>query len=438
MSLPAAFTAALPLMTAAAAASGSDYKALVFVMLNGGNDANNMVVPTGAAHAAYASARGALGLADNVTLALTGNSACKLHPSLAGIQTLYNAGDVAIMCNVGTLRQPTTKAQYAAKSVPVPKQLMSHSDQIAQWQTGDATGIAGTGWGGRASDLMTAAYNPSASVSMAIGASANAIYLAGYEARGYQLGTNGPVNIGKRISYSGHAPAAAALTTLLAATSTHPIEAAYLAIAQGSISNYGTVTTAIGSATMNVTFPSTSLGNQLKIIARTIRGRATLGARRQVFFANMGGFDTHQNQLADHATLMTALNDAVKAFADEMAAQGLSDQVTLATGSDFGRAMTPNGTGTDHGWGGHHLVIGGAVAGGLYNRATNASAPAATYPDISVGGPYDISQGRLAPTTAVEEYGATLMRWMGVPDAALDLVFPALPNFGSRNLGLMA
>lgn len=441
MSLPQAFLDALPAMSAAAASSGSDYKALVYVMLNGGNDNGNTVIPTGAGYAAYATARGALALPDETNLALSGQSTVKLHPNLTGLQSVFDAGRCAILCNVGTLVVPTTKAQFAQwypNGPLLPNELMSHDDQIRQWQTTDCRVRINDGYGGRASDLMSAAYNPGASVSMAVSASSNAVYLTGHDARGYQVGTSGPVNIPKRSSYSGHAPAAAALTALLNQTSTHPIEQAYLTIAQGSIANYATVTTAIGSTTMNVTFPSTSLGNQLKVIARMIRGRATLGARRQVFFANVGGFDTHQNQLTDHAALMTQIGAAIKAFDDEMQAQGLGNQVTLATGSDFGRALTPNGSGTDHGWGSHHFIVGDAVQGGIGYKATNSASLSAGFPDCSLLGPYDVGQGRLAPTTAVDEYGATLMRWMGVPDAQLDLVFQNLPAFGSRNLGFMA
>lgn len=438
MSLPQAFLDALPAMSAAALSSGSDYKALVYVMLNGGNDNGNTVIPTGAGYAAYASARGALALTDGETLALSGQSTAKLHPNLTGLQSVFDAGRCAIMCNVGTLVVPTTKAQYAAKSVPVPKQLMSHSDQINQAQTSISTTIDDKGWGGRACDLLEAAFNPGASVSMAVSASSNAVYLTGYQARGYQVGTSGPVNIPKRSSYSSHAPAATALTALLNQSSTHPIEQAYLTIAQGSIANYATVTTAIGSTTMNVTFPTTSLGNQLKVIARMIRGRATLGARRQVFFANVGGFDTHANQATDHAALMTQIGAAIKAFDDEMQVQGMGANVTLATGSDFGRALTPNGSGTDHGWGSHHFIVGDAVQGGIGYKATNGASLSAGFPDCSLLGPYDIGQGRLAPTTAVDEYGATLMRWLGVPDAQLGLVFPNLAVFGSRNLGFLS
>lgn len=443
MSLPAAFTAALPAMAAAASASGSDYKALVYVMLNGGNDNGNTVVPTGAAFSAYVAARGALGLADGDTLALSGVSDCKLHPSLAGIQTIFDAGKCAIVCNMGTLVAPMTRAQWLANSIVRPKQLFSHSDQINQQQTSISTVLAETGWGGRAADLMEAAFNPTADVSMALSSSSNAVYLTGHAARLYVVGTSGPVNIPKRASYSSHAPAAAALTSLLAANSTHQIEQAYLTVAQRSVSNYSAVTAAIGSSTMNVTFPGTSLGNQLKMIARVIRGRASLGARRQVFFASMGGFDTHADQLALHAGLMTGVNDAVKAFYDEMVAQGISNSVTLATGSDFGRALTPNGSGTDHGWGGHQFVIGGAVQGGVKSKATNASAPGTAFTDITLGGANDTSQGRLIPTIAVDEYGATLLRWLGVPDAVaggvnpMELVFPNLGAFAHRDLGFL-
>lgn len=437
MTLPASFVAALPAVEAAAASSGSDYKALVIVMLNGGNDAGNSVIPTGAGYAAYASARGTLALADETNLALAGQSACKLHPGLTGLQAVFDAGRCAIMCNMGTLVAPMTKAQWSANSVVRPKQLFSHSDQINQTQTADSVSVAPTGWGGRAADLMAAAYNPTGAVSMAVSASSNAIYLTGHEARGYQVGTSGPVNIAKRSSYSSHAPAATALTALLDAQSDHLIEREWLRTVQGSIANYGVVTTAIGSSTMNVTFPTTSLGNQLKIVARMIRGRSTLNARRQLFFCNIGGFDTHDNQLVNHAALMTQIGDAIKAFDDEMQAQGLGSQVTLATVSDFGRALLPNGTGTDHGWGAHHFVVGDAVAGGVGYRASVGAGLSAGFPDISIGGPYDLGQGRLIPTVALDEYGATLLRWFGLPDSTLDLAFPNLGAFASRDLGFL-
>lgn len=465
MTIPTEFTDALPAMSAAAAANGgTDYKALVLVFLNGGNDSHNTVLPVGDQYNTYLSNRTSdLSIASGSVLPLNSTPTAGLHPSLTGLQTIYNAGKCAILCNVGPIIDPMSKAEFGqwytpGSSLRRPYQLQSHSDQQNVWHTerGDFPG-EGTGWAGRMNELYESAFNPSRTVPSVLTLAGRTRFMTGYDINQYQLSSGTGIAPSFRSTANSPGNAASSLnsnmsrhvSSWLGYGRTNKLEAEMVTLMQRATLYATNAVTAGGSSTMNVTFPTTSLGNQLRNVARMIRGRNTALHRRQVFFVQQGGFDLHGDStsvatLASHANLLTTLDQAIKAFYDEMVAQGISDSVTLFTGSDFGRSLLPNGTGTDHGWGGHHFIVGGAVQGGrLYNRDVKNGPILNTFPTVTLGGPWDTGQGRLLPSTSVSEYYATLAKWIGVPDATsngvnpMNLIFPLLNNMSARDLGFL-
>lgn len=421
---------------AAAASSSSDYKALVCVFLYGGNDHGNTLVPADSTHhAMYAQIRGALATAQaslaattlQPTTALPDGLQYALAPQLAPLKAVWDAGQLAVQLNVGPLIVPTTQAQYNAKSVPLPPKLMSHNDQQSIWQSDLAEG-ATSGWGGRIGDLMLSGNGDSLFTCTSV--TGNAVFLSGQTAVQYQLSSNGAVAIkGLKKSVFGTTTVPDALRTLITGTSTHLFADEYTRVTRRSIDAEAQVSAALaGLPDLATAFPSTTLGGQLKMVARMIAARASFGLKRQVFFVSLGGFDLHDNLLENHPGLLTQVADAMKTFHDASAELGVAGQVTSFTASDFGRTLSINGDGSDHGWGSHHLVMGGAVRG----RAFYGTAPA-----IAVNGPDDVGQGRLLPTTSVDQFGATLASWFGVPDSDLALVVPNIGNFTQRNIGFV-
>ncbi len=424
------------LADAAAAENPADYKALVCIFLLGGNDHGNTLVPVDAAHhASYAAIRGGLATPRDALAAttLTTDTALAdglqwaLAPQMAALLPLWNDARLAVQLNVGPLIVPTTVAQYQARSVPLPPKLMSHNDQQSIWQSDLAEG-ATSGWGGRMGDLMLAANGGSMFTCVSI--SGNAVFLSGQQAVQYQLGTSGAVAIqGIQRALYGSSAAQAALQRLITADYSHLLAAEHARVTQRSITAEATISAALASVPeMATVFPGTSLGGQLKTVARMIAARASLGVSRQVYFVARGGFDLHDNLLANHPGLLTEVADAMRAFHDATAELGVAPQVTSFTASDFGRTLVSNGDGSDHGWGGHHLVLGGAVKG----RRFYGQAPA-----IAVNGPDDIGQGRLLPSTSVDQFGATLASWFGVSDGAMASVMPHIGNFDQRQLGFV-
>lgn len=427
----------LSLLADAAAATGpSDYKALVCVFLYGGNDYANTLVPADVTHYnQYAAIRSSIAtpyasLAATTlspTVALPDGRQYALAPQLAPLKTIWDAGKLAVQLNIGPLVVPTTVAQYNAKSVPLPPKLMSHNDQQSLWQSDLAEG-ATSGWGGRMGDLMLSGNG--GSVFTCISVTGNAVYLSGGTAVQYQLSTSGAVAInGIQKSLYGSAAAQAALRTLITQTPSHLFADEYTRITRRSIDAQVQVTSALAAAPPLATaFPSTSLGSQLKMVARMISARASYGLKRQVFFVSLGGFDLHDLLPDNHPGLLTQVADAMKSFYDATAELGIASEVTTFTGSDFGRTLSSNGDGSDHGWGSHHFVMGGAVKGKAYYG---------TPPAVAVNGPDDIGQGRLVPTTSVDQFGATLASWFGVSDADIATVVPNIGNFTTRNLGFV-
>ena len=444
---------AVPAVNAAAAASGTDYKALVAVFLNGGVDAHNTIVPLGAGYPGYSSGRGPLSIAENTLLTLNNTTAAGMHPNMGPLRTLWNSNKLAVIPNIGPLSYPMTKAEYGTEynpgsSIPRPLQIGSHSDQQLAWNSGlpDDKGPM-TGWAGRLQDLIEPSFNPTATVPSTITIAGRTRFQEGHNVNQYQMGTGGPATLISTGEYRGGVttgPAMDGHRALWAASYTHPMERELKRLYQRTDSLAGSISTASNAVTITTVFPTTPIGQQLRRIAILIGARTTFNHRRDVFFAQMGGWDTHQNSLNDHGNLLSQISAAIAAFNAAMVELGVDNQVTLFTMSDFGRALVPNGSGTDHGWGGHSFVCGGAVIGGrFYNKVTPTSAPTNTFPDVSLNGPYDAGQGRLLPMTAVDEYAATLCRWFGLPDAMsngvnpMDLVIPNLSRFNHRNLGFL-
>lgn len=417
---------------AAAATAPGDYKALVCVFLYGGNDHGNTLVPYDAAsYNAYAAIRQTLAtprdqLAATVLGQTVGGRQMALAPQLGKLKALWDAGRLGVQLNVGPLIQPTTLAQYKAQSVPLPPKLFSHNDQQSVWQSSSPEG-ATSGWGGRLGDLFLSGNG--AATFTCINASGNAVYMAGKQAVQYQVSTSGavPINGVVRPLYGSQA-CSDALKALVTAERSHWMEAELNRVVSRSIAAQGTVSAGLaGVPALQTVFDTTSsLSSQLLMVARLIAARQTLGATRQVFFVSIGGFDTHDFLLDQHPGLLTAVNDALASFYAATVELGVANQVTTFTASDFGRTLTSNGDGSDHGWGSHHVVLGGAVKGGRYWG---------TLPSVTVNGPDDVGQGRLLPTTGVDQLGATLATWMGVGATDLPSVLPQIGNYTQRDMG---
>ncbi len=424
----------------AAAATAADYKAIVCVFMYGGNDYANTLIPADTAnYTAYFNQRPTLAYSQaaiagtllNPTTPLAGGRQYAMAPELAPILPIFDAGKMAVMLNVGTLVQPTTKAQYLAKSVQLPPKLLSHNDQQSFWQSSNPEG-ASSGWGGRIGDLFQAGNtNPSLTC---MNPSGNAVFLSGQTAVQYALTANGPIALNARTSLQGSTAAATMLRSLISNPVNHLMETELTKVSARSLSLYDLVTNSLALAPVTTTVfpaaadPQSSLGAQLKQVARLISVSSQLGAKRQVFFVSTGNFDTHDGLATVHPRLMTNLADALRAFYDTTVELGVSNQVTTFTASDFGRALTANNDGSDHGWGSMHLVLGGAV---------NGKAIYGTPPVVANNGPDDIGQGRLIPTTSVDQYAATLASWFGVSNTDLPLVLPNIGNYSVKNMGFV-
>jgi uncharacterized protein (DUF1501 family) len=425
----------------AAAATATDYKALVCVFLYGGNDYANTVVPYDAAsYALYQQLRPTIAYARDALTAtvlapstpvLDSTGAARefaLAPALAPLLPIFNAGYMGLMLNVGPLVQPTTKAQYQAKSVPLPPKLFSHNDQQSIWQSSAPEGSR-SGWGGRLGDLFESA-NGNATFTC-VNVSGNAVYMAGKTAVQYQVSANGSMQFsGLKSPLFGSTSATEALRTLITQQRTHTLENEYNRVTRRSVDANAALTSALATApALQTVFPaSNSLGDQLKMVARMISARGSLGAKRQVFFVSMGGFDTHDNLATTHPALMAKLGDAMAAFYQATVELGVSDKVTTFTASDFGRTLVANNDGSDHGWGSMHFMMGGAVKGKrLFGTA----------PVVANNGPDDVGQGRLLPSTSVDQYAATLGKWLGATDGELLALLPNLSNYTTRDLGFL-
>ncbi len=419
------------LMNASAQGSG-DYRALVCIFLFGGIDAYNLFVPRGNGYAQYASLRQGLAIAQDTLLPVTAKAGAEfgLHPNLSAIHPLFSAGRMGILANVGVLFRPTTREEYRNRATPIPTNLFSHSDQQQQWQTGDFDHFRGTGWGGRTADEI-AYMNAPSKFPTSVSLSGNPILLAGSETKPATLQAGSTVTLTGSGGTAFRAERDAALQEIIQIDSGLTMIQRAGESLQDGIDIGKLIQTATAAAPPLATvFPNTGLGRQLSDIAKLIGVRSGLGMRRQIFFASLGGWDTHANQLATHVGLLPQLAEAIAAFYQATEELGVANSVTTFTESEFGRTMQPSaGGGTDHAWGSHHFLFGGAVKGAdVYG----------VYPNLALGGPDDAgSRGSYIPTTSLDQYGATLARWFGVPPASLDSIFPNLANFAVRDLGFL-
>lgn len=424
----------------AAAATAADYKALVCIFLFGGNDYANTVTPYDQpSYDQYAALRGTIAYArDTLTptllapnTGLSGGRQMALAPNLAPLMPVFNAGRLAVVLNVGSLVQPTSKANYNARSVPLPPKLFSHNDQQSFWQSSSPEG-ATSGWGGRIGDLLQSGNGASALT--CISAAGNSVYLAGRTAIQYSVTTTGPIPLlANQQTLFGSAAGMTALRGLMTGARTNLFENEHATITRRSLDLQAQVTAALaGAPAINTPFPAGTgnLAEQLRIVLRMIAVSQELGARRQVFFVSLGGFDNHDSILTTHPVLMTRVGAAMRYFYDASVELGFADRVTAFTASDFGRTLTSNANGSDHGWGSHHFVMGGAVNG----RAFYGTPPA-----IANNGPDDVGQGRLLPSLSVDQYGATLASWFGVSSGQMSTVLPNINNYNPStwNLGFV-
>lgn len=478
----------LAALGSASAAGANDYKALVCVFLYGGNDPYNTVIATDTeSWAHYTAVRRQA--PDSIALLAPGAAAngsaptCSperlggvlplsvmnshgrsfaLHPMLASLRPKFNTDrSLAIVANVGPLAMPTSKAQYAQVAYPKPAKLFSHNDQQSVWQAFGPEG-SGRGWGGRIGDLFAAANG--GSMFAAVSAGGNSIWLSGQETRIYQISPSGPVRypvdpngtlynsaeVGAALlriagsAYDGHV-----IKADLATGARHSMDAEVVlrsVLKPASDPLWGTASSSysqLSDPRLQYTSPvnglktTNPLAAQLQAVARMIEASGALGLKRQVFFVGISGFDTHSGQNVAHANLMAQLAHGLTYFDGVLAKLNATDQVTTFTASEFGRSFTSNGDGTDHGWGGHHFVMGGAIKGGCIYGNFPVLGTKNSADNSFDSSPNQLLNGVLLPETSVDQFGATLARWMGVSDAELLDVFPNLVNFdpSKRNLG---
>jgi uncharacterized protein (DUF1501 family) len=422
---------------ASRAAPADDYKALVCIFLAGGNDSNNMVVPVDTTgYATYAAVRGPLALPQAQLLPLQeagGVLRYGFHPSLPGLQGLWTAGNLAVVANVGTLVQPLTKAQYLSNSTQKPATLFSHIDQQHEWQSSISDTSSSTGWGGRLADQFST-LNASSTVPAMISAAGNNLFVTGAATQALVIPTSGSFGLSGFSGSAGDAARRSALVSLLGVDRDADLISAAQDVMSGALSSSATLNPILTNTTTTVTQHFTGLTSgiaaQLLAIAKVIEARSSLGAQRQVFLVSLGSFDTHTDELATQQSLFGQLDPALAAFHGAMSAIGSAGNVTSFTLSDFSRTLGANtGGGSDHAWGSHHLVIGGAVHGGqVYG----------TLPTLALGGPDDEGgQGRWIPTIAVDQYAATLASWFGADATALKSVLPNLAAFAPSTLGFI-
>jgi uncharacterized protein (DUF1501 family) len=424
----------------AQAATGNDYRALVCLFMFGGNDSNNLLVPYEPAdHSRYAAARSNLALPRDTLLPISPSNTAgvryALHPAMTGLAGLFNnsasagptAPKAALIANAGPLMVPTSKAQWNARNVPLPDNLFSHSDQQSQWQSAIYERPT-NGWGGRLTERLVSDTTLNRGYSVLSVTGGNLWETGDRSLSAYKVSASG------RFGFDFYNPAntdplSVAITETLRDTHQHLFEQGFVDVMGRSIEVQRILSQALEGSTVNTVFPNTNLGNQFRMVARLIAARDKLGLKKQCFFCSIGGFDTHgEDQLTRQTQLLGEISDAVTAFAAATAELQVADKVTTFSASDFGRTFTSNGKGSDHGWGAHHFVVGGAVQGGkLFGQ----------FPNHTVSGPDDSgNQGNWIPTTSTEAYAATLGRWFGADDTVLAQVFPRLQYFNG-NVGFL-
>ncbi len=451
----------------------SDYRALVCILLNGGNDGNNLIVPnhsdaTISNYSVYAASRTAQGLAipQNQLLPVSvprlGNLSYGFNPNLGpvpqqgginnGIHDLWSQGKLAAIVNAGNLIRPLTKTTYQQNPAWRPYQLFSHSDQVQQQQSSRSDTPNPLGWGGKIADRTNGSNNPNGRIPMITSIAGTQLFTLGQNTTPLAIRDASTRLDEALVLYSACCtdPFSVARQTALAEIRAIDLDSRMVEAASHITDQAQLASDALNTfQEVSAPFPNTGLGRQLKQVARIIKKRGDLTINRQVFFVELRGFDTHQNQLQgqnSQSALLAELSQAMRSFYDEMTAQGISDKVTQFTLSDFGRTMNPAGqgagVGSDHAWGNHMLVLGGAVMGGNIYGNTRPDGSGNIFPPLHLGGPDDIDtgsnpRGRWLPTTSVDQYAATLARWFGLTTGDLASVFPNLSNFPISDLGFM-
>jgi uncharacterized protein (DUF1501 family) len=479
VALPTALN--LVTMGEAAALTATGYKALVCVFLYGGNDyANTVITYDDSSHALYTAIRGASSNpAENIsipkaslaatllspTTALGDGRQLALHPSMTGVAGLFNNGKAAVQMNVGPLVVPINKDQYRSgnrTTYPLPPKLFSHNDQQSLWQSSSPEGST-VGWGGNIGDLALS--KNTKSLFTCISVTGNAVFLSGDQALSYQVGSGGPVRIysigpnAYPYGFKDVGPAMVSLTTGLGRNNL--LETAYNTVTKRAVESEANITAAIDAtkptrvnsadvypAPFDKFGSGNPLADQMRMVARLIAAREALGGgadglKRQVFMVSLGGFDLHDNLIKNQPILMQRVSDAMTAFYEATVTLGVANRVTAFTASDFGRTMSSNGDGSDHGWGSHHLIVGGAVKGqSFYGYVPPAGTATGTTVETRVQHAWEVGQGRLLPTTSVDQYAATLATWFGVDAGELEGtaqnpgVLPNLKNFGRSVNGI--
>jgi len=421
-------------MLPALAQSGPDYRALVCVFLLGGNDSNNTVIPMDdASYSAYQSIRGSLALTSSEITPVTSVSGAPygFHSKLAEVASLFSSKELAVVANTGALVQPLTRSQYQNQQAAIPLNLFSHSDQQLAWQTSIAQGHSATGWAGRAADYVASQNMNSSGFPVFFSVAGNTLEGVGAQTQPVALAPGQSLQLsGFNSSSSAKARFGSVGSLLTTETGVSLVQAANDTLSH-SMSDASALASALAKGTaLKTTFPSTAIAAQLKQVAQIIQVQSYLGMRRQIFFCTLGGFDTHATELETHNNLYPQLSPALSAFYDATQELGMAQNVTTFTESDFSRTFQQTTTdGSDHAWGSHHLVLGGAVQGGqIYGK----------FPTFELGGPDDTdTRGRWIPSTSIDQYGATLSSWFGIPSSALATVFPNLANFPTSNLGFL-
>ncbi len=421
------------IMNSTSVAAG-DYKALVCVLLSGGNDSFNMLVPRGnAEYGEYAAVRSNLAIPQQSLLPITSTKSdgrtYGLNPNLPKIKGLFDNGNMAFISNVGTLVEPATKAGIDNKTVKVPLGLLSHSDQVMHWQTAFPQERVGKGWGGKMADILKS-QNAANGVSMNISLGGNNVFQRGDTVTEYAINNDGGVSI---LGYNVQLPFFEVMTEdvndILNKQYEDVFKDSYKGVLKRSVESNETFNQAVANVPEFVTqFSQSNLSENLKMVAKTIAARNDLGAKRQIFFVELGGFDNHDELINNHGNLMGILDNAFSEFYAATEEMGISDCITTYTISDFSRTLTSNGNGTDHAWGGNAMVMGGAVKGkNMYGD----------YPILDLGSDVNLdNRGILMPTTGADEYFAELALWFGISPNDLSLILPNIGNFydvGSSN-----
>lgn len=432
----------LGLARQASAQSSDDYKALVCILLAGGNDSYNMLIPNDPeTYAAYASIRSDLALPQESLLALPTTDASGrqfgLHPGMSGLQNLFSSGDACLLSSVGTLLAPLEESQLQDPATKLPLGLFSHSDQIQQWQTAVSDERIAQGWGGRIADIFEQG-SPSNGISMNVSLAGNNIFQSGNLTTPYAISPvgngapalNGYDDPGQRGEFT-----RSAIDALLSAPQDNIFRGEYGQRLGLAIESQAVFVEALeSSGELPAEFSEAPFSQVMRQIARVINAREALGVSRQTFFVTIGGWDHHDDVIDNQAMMLPGLDLGLAEFQAAMSTLGIADLVTTFTTSDFGRTLTSNGKGSDHGWSGHHIVMGGAVNGGQFFGE---------YPDLYDGNPLDVGRGIYAPTTSVDEYFAELALWFGVSGGDLSTVLPNIGSFYSpvsdgRPLGFMS